>query len=49
LIKQGYKDLNEVVPAVRGGGLSKSQVLVEAAAFLEKLIEDNNNYRRVVG
>jgi hypothetical protein len=49
LIKQGYKDLNEVVPAVRGGGLSKSQVLVEAAAFLEKLIEDNDNYRQVVG
>jgi hypothetical protein len=49
LIKQGYKDLNEVVPAVRGGGLSKSQVLVEAAAFLEKLIEDNDDYRRKTG
>ncbi|EDU48942.1 HLH domain containing protein [Pyrenophora tritici-repentis] len=49
LIKQGYKDLNEVVPAVRGGGLSKSQVLVEAANFLEKLIEDNETYRRSAG
>jgi hypothetical protein len=49
LIKQGYKDLNEVVPAVRGGGLSKSQVLVEAATFLEKLIEDNDSYRQAVG
>jgi hypothetical protein len=49
LIKQGYKDLNEIVPAVRGGGLSKSQVLVEAANFLEKLIEDNDTYRQAVG
>jgi hypothetical protein len=49
LIKQGYKDLNEVVPAVRGGGLSKSQILVEAATFLEKLIEDNIAYRKLVG
>ncbi|KAH7556557.1 hypothetical protein BM1_05991 [Bipolaris maydis] len=49
LIKQGYKDLNEVVPAVRGGGLSKSQILVEAATFLEKLIEDNIAYRKVAG
>ncbi|CAN9155982.1 unnamed protein product [Alternaria alternata] len=49
LIKQGYKDLNEVVPAVRGGGLSKSQILVEAANFLEGLIEGNERYRGVVG
>ncbi|EOA90583.1 uncharacterized protein SETTUDRAFT_182231 [Exserohilum turcica Et28A] len=49
LIKQGYKDLNEVVPAVRGGGLSKSQILVEAATFLEKLIADNLAYRKAVG
>ncbi|KAF7671948.1 hypothetical protein GT037_009847 [Alternaria burnsii] len=49
LIKQGYKDLNEVVPAVRGGGLSKSQILVEAANFLEGLIEGNEKYRSVVG
>jgi hypothetical protein len=49
LIKQGYKDLNEIVPAVRGGGLSKSQVLIEAANFLEKLIEDNETYRDAVG
>ncbi|KNG50026.1 helix-loop-helix dna-binding protein [Stemphylium lycopersici] len=49
LIKQGYKDLNELVPAVRGGGLSKSQILVEAATFLEKLIEDNIAYRKAAG
>jgi hypothetical protein len=49
LIKQGYKDLNEVVPAVRGGGLSKSQILVEAANFLEGLIEANERYRGVIG
>ncbi|KAL1792292.1 hypothetical protein ACET3X_008799 [Alternaria dauci] len=48
LIKQGYKDLNEVVPAVRGGGLSKSQVLVEAANFLEALIDGNERFRGVV-
>ncbi|KAF1829975.1 hypothetical protein BDW02DRAFT_559934 [Decorospora gaudefroyi] len=46
LIKQGYKDLNEIVPAVRGGGLSKSQVLMEAANFLERLIEDNAMYQQ---
>jgi hypothetical protein len=49
LIKQGYKDLNEIVPAVRGGGLSKSQVLVEAANFLEKLIDGNDSLQRAMG
>ncbi|KAF1942035.1 hypothetical protein EJ02DRAFT_376692 [Clathrospora elynae] len=49
LIKQGYEDLHELVPAVRGGGLSKSQVLMEAVNFLEKLIQDNDAYRQAVG
>jgi hypothetical protein len=49
LIKQGYKDLNELVPAVRGGGLSKSQILTEAANFLDKLIADNDLYRQMPG
>ncbi|ORY11655.1 hypothetical protein BCR34DRAFT_601257 [Clohesyomyces aquaticus] len=44
LIKRGFDDLHELVPEIRNGGLSKSAVLMEAANFLEKLIEDNKAF-----
>lgn len=44
LIKRGFDDLHDLVPAIRDGGLSKSGVLTEAANFLELLIADNERY-----
>lgn len=49
LIKQGFDDLHDLVPAIRNGGLSKSSVLTEAGNFLDKLIHDNNHFWRLVG
>ncbi|KAF2658371.1 hypothetical protein K491DRAFT_652920 [Lophiostoma macrostomum CBS 122681] len=45
LIKRGFDDLHELVPEIRAGGLSKSAILLEAAAFLEKVIADNESYK----
>ena len=47
LIKRGFDDLHDLVPEIRNGGLSKSSVLMEAANFLEKLIEENEAFRRL--
>ncbi|KAF2470702.1 uncharacterized protein BDR25DRAFT_286877 [Lindgomyces ingoldianus] len=44
LIKRGFDDLHELVPEIRNGGLSKSSVLMEAAAFLDKIIQDNTQF-----
>lgn len=49
LIKRGFDDLHELVPEIRNGGLSKSSILMEAANFLEKLIEDNKKYLDLLG
>ncbi len=49
LIKRGFDDLHDLVPEIRNGGLSKSSVLMEAANFLEKLIQDNNSFWRLAG
>jgi hypothetical protein len=49
LIKRGFDDLHDLVPAIRNGGLSKSGILTEAANFLEKLISDNAQYEKMVG
>ncbi|KFY44394.1 hypothetical protein V495_03484 [Pseudogymnoascus sp. VKM F-4514 (FW-929)] len=45
LIKEGFEDLNELVPELRGGGFSKSAVLVMAADWLEELIRRNDGLR----
>ncbi|KEQ69742.1 hypothetical protein M436DRAFT_25843, partial [Aureobasidium namibiae CBS 147.97] len=34
IIKQGYEDLNELVPNLKTGGFSKSAVLTETTRFL---------------
>jgi hypothetical protein len=36
-IKQGFDELHRLVPELREGGLSKSNVLVETASFMEQL------------
>jgi Helix-loop-helix DNA-binding domain len=45
LIKEGFDDLGELVPDLRGGGHSKSAVLVMAADWLEDLIRGNKLLR----
>jgi len=41
LIKEGFDDLGELVPDLRGGGFSKSAVLIMAGDWLEDLIKGN--------
>lgn len=48
LIKRGFDDLHDLVPEIRNGGLSKSSVLIEAANFLDKLIEENEHFLELV-
>lgn len=49
LIKRGFEELHVLVPELRAGGLSKSSVLMEAATFLERLVEVNGELRRRLG
>ncbi|KFY72377.1 hypothetical protein V498_10094 [Pseudogymnoascus sp. VKM F-4517 (FW-2822)] len=48
LIKEGFEDLNELVPELRGGGFSKSAVLIMAADWLEELVRRNEGLRVMV-
>ncbi len=41
LIKQGFEDLCRLVPELRGGGFSKSAMLIQAADWLEDVIRGN--------
>ncbi|KAF3910519.1 hypothetical protein ABW21_db0200327 [Orbilia brochopaga] len=41
LIREGFDDLCNLVPELRGGGYSKSAILIHAANFLEQLEEGN--------
>ncbi|KAG9575800.1 hypothetical protein KCV01_g17684, partial [Aureobasidium melanogenum] len=43
IIKQGYEDLNELVPNLKTGGFSKSAVLTETTRFLEEIFLGNNS------
>ncbi len=45
LIKEGFEDLNELVPDLRGGGFSKSAVLIMAADWLEELVNGNKKLK----
>lgn len=45
LIKQGFEELNIIVPALREGGFSKSNVLIETAQHLENIIKGNDELR----
>ena len=46
LIREGFDDLNQLVPGLRGGGFSKSAVLIMAADFLEETIQGNDILRQ---
>jgi hypothetical protein len=48
LIKRGFDDLHDLVPEIRNGGLSKSGILTEAGDFLEKLLNDNKQYEKLL-
>ena len=41
LIKQGFEDLCKLVPELKGGGFSKSAMLIQAADWLEDIIKGN--------
>jgi hypothetical protein len=41
LIKEGFDDLCDLVPGLRGGGFSKSTMLAMAAEWLEDLLKGN--------
>lgn len=49
LIKQGFEDLHILVPELRSGNFSKSNVLVEAAVFLENLVMGNEELAAKLG
>jgi hypothetical protein len=49
LIKQGFDELNVIVPELRAGGLSKSMVLTEAGNFLEQLMNVNQQLKQRLG
>ncbi|KAH8811734.1 hypothetical protein F5884DRAFT_287308 [Xylogone sp. PMI_703] len=48
LIREGFEDLNELVPGLKGGGFSKSTVLIMAAEWLEELLRGNEVLRNRV-
>ncbi|KAK6597589.1 BHLH family transcription factor [Botrytis cinerea] len=45
LIREGFEDLGELVPGLRGGGFSKSAILVMTADWLEELMQGNQALR----
>lgn len=49
LIKQGFDDLTTMVPELRSGSLSKSNMLTEAARFIRKMRDENNALEALVG
>jgi len=46
LIREGFEDLGELVPGLRGGGFSKSAVLIMSADWLEELVQGNEVLRQ---
>ena len=48
LIRQGFEDINRMVPELRSGGFSKSNMLTEAAKFARMLKEGNDHLRSVL-
>jgi Helix-loop-helix DNA-binding domain len=48
LIKQGFDDLCDLVPDLKGGGFSKSAVLVQSADWLEGLLKNNDELKRII-
>jgi hypothetical protein len=45
LIKQGFEELCSIVPELRGGGFSKSAMLLQAADWIEETLKGNEKLR----
>lgn len=45
IIKEGFAEISAIVPKLRGGGYSKSNMLLVAADWLEKLLNSNTVLR----
>jgi len=45
VIKEGFDDLCDLVPGLKGGGFSKSAMLTMAAEWLEELMQGNSQLR----
>ena len=45
LIKEGFDDLCDLVPGLKGGGFSKSTMLTMAAEWLEELLKGNDQLK----
>ncbi|KAF6834341.1 BHLH family transcription factor [Colletotrichum plurivorum] len=48
LIKEGFDDLCDLVPGLKGGGFSKSTMLTMAAEWLEEIMKHNEELRAQV-
>ena len=49
LIKMGFEDTNHMVPELRAGGFSKSNMLQEAAKFMRELKSGNDRLAAMLG
>ena len=49
LIKLGFEDTNRMVPELRAGGFSKSNMLQEAAKFMRDLQKGNDQLSDIIG
>ena len=49
LIKIGFEETNRMVPELRAGGFSKSNMLQEAARFMRELKDGNDRLSAIVG
>lgn len=49
LIKNGFEELNGLVPELQVGGMSKSNILLEVAAFIQNLIDGNKALCSILG
>ncbi|KAF2154207.1 hypothetical protein K461DRAFT_124569 [Myriangium duriaei CBS 260.36] len=47
-MKKGYDQLDKLVPSLKSGGLSKSQVLQQTVIFLDALVEGNKKVEKEI-
>ncbi|KAI9697240.1 MAG: hypothetical protein M1836_004804 [Candelina mexicana] len=45
LIKQGFDDLGEIIPELHGGSFSKSVILVQAADWVDQMVQENRDLK----
>ncbi|KAF2839560.1 hypothetical protein M501DRAFT_923910, partial [Patellaria atrata CBS 101060] len=48
LIKNGFEELHQLVPELRQGGFSKSNILLESANFLDELVRVNTEMKKAL-